>query len=302
MSQLQASLRENVKSAPVPGYFALAAGLLVIGGSPVLVRAAGAPGPVSGFYRLGIGWIGLSILLALRRRRLKVSTKGFRWAAIAGWFFGMDLVFWASGIMLSGPTKPTLLSNTTPIWVGLGAMLFYRERHRPLFWVSLLIAFSGIALVLGDDLMQSPELGLGSLFGLISALFYSGFFLAAQRGRAHLDALSFAWGFTLVSALVLLASTVILKQDLIGYDRQTILIFILMGVVIQVCGWLLITYAQGHLPASIVSPTLLGQPVLTGIFSVLIFGETFSAWELLGALMVLGGVFLVHVSKRRRRE
>lgn len=302
MSQLHVPQGRISQPASIRNYLALAAGLLVIGASGILVQVADAPGPVSGFYRMGIGWLVLSVFVVGRGRGPQMSPRAFGWAALAGLFFGLDLTFWTSGIMLSGPTKPTLLANTTPLWVGLGAMLLFRERHSPMFWAGLVVALSGAALVVGDDLLQSPELGLGSAFGLVSAFFYSAFFLAAQRGRAQTNALSFAWASALASALVLLAAAVILGQDLSGYSRQTIMAFVLMGVVIQVVGWLLITYAQGHLPASIISPTMLGQPVLTGLFSVLLFGERFSTWEVLGAVLVLGGVFLVHRSKRLRKD
>jgi drug/metabolite transporter (DMT)-like permease len=47
---------------------------------------------------------------------------------------------------------------------------------------------------------------------------------------------------------------------------------------------------------------MLGQSVLTALFSMLIFGEKFTFRELLGGLMVIGGVYLVHFSKQERKE
>lgn len=281
-------------------YFALITGLLVLGMSPILIRMADAPGPVSSFYRMGLGWIGLSILIAFRRKRPPISRAAWKWAALAGFFFGMDMAFWSTGIMLVGATKPTLLANTTPLWVGLGAIIFYREKHPPLFWGGLVVALGGAALILGTDVQINADMALGSLFGLISAFFYSSFFLAAQRGRALTDALSFVWISTLVSTVVLFIVTMLFGQPLTGYSNRTYLIFILMGIIIQVVGWLLITYAQGHIPASILSPTMLGQPVLTGLFSIPLLNETFSPLDLTGGFSVLGGVLLVHFSKRKK--
>jgi len=157
-------------------------------------------------------------------------------------------------------------------------------------------------VLVGNDLLQSADVGIGSAFGLVSALFYSGFFLVAQQGRKQTDVLSFIWVSTLVSAVVLLTACVLLGQDLTGYEGRTVVFFVLMGVVIQVIGWLLITYAQGYFPASILSPTMLGQPVLTGLYSMMVFGERFSIMEFFGGLLVLGGVFLVHRSKHSRRK
>jgi drug/metabolite transporter (DMT)-like permease len=57
-----------------------------------------------------------------------------------------------------------------------------------------------------------------------------------------------------------------------------------------------INYAQGYLPASIVSPTLLGQPVVTAIVAAILLGEQFTTWQIVGGILVLLGVYLVHRS------
>ena len=49
-----------------------------------------------------------------------------------------------------------------------------------------------------------------------------------------------------------------------------------------------------------VSPTLLGQPVLTAIFAVPLLGERLDLIDVLGGLAVLGGVLLVHFSKQNK--
>jgi drug/metabolite transporter (DMT)-like permease len=303
MSQAQTTEIPAITETDTPKtgpYLALLTGLLILGASAILIRAADAPGPVSGAYRMGIGWLGLSVLILFRHKRPSLSRQALLWAALAGLFFGLDMTFWTTGIMLVGATKPTLLANTTPLWVGLGAIIFYREKHPLLFWIGLIVALSGAALMLGRDLQINADLALGSLFGLVSAFFYSSFFLAAQRGRKLTDALTFVWISTLVSTLVLFLVAVLLGQPLTGYSQQTVVIFIIMGIVIQVAGWLLITYAQGHIPASIISPTMLGQPVLTGLFAAPLLGEVFTPLDFVGGFAVLGGVLLVHASKRNK--
>jgi drug/metabolite transporter (DMT)-like permease len=67
--------------------------------------------------------------------------------------------------------------------------------------------------------------------------------------------------------------------------------------VTQVAGWLSINYALGHLPASLVSPTLLGQPVITAIAAVPLLGQLLSATQIVGGLTVLAGIYMVHRSK-----
>jgi len=70
-----------------------------------------------------------------------------------------------------------------------------------------------------------------------------------------------------------------------------------LGVFVHFIGWMSLNYAQGYLPATIVSPTLLGQPILVAIFASLLIGETFSAQQIAGGCLVIAGVFIVYRSR-----
>lgn len=278
-------------------YLALALGMLALGVSPLLVRSAGAPGPVTAFYRLSIA---AALMAPVFGRgvaaRGGLARDGVRLAALAGLFFALDMAAWTTGVVLSGATNPTLLANTAPLWVGLGTVLIFRQRLGAGFWGGLALALAGAAAILGLDVRQAPQAGLGSLFGLLAGVFYGSYFLVAQRGRQRMDALSFWWLSAAASSAALFLITALLRQPLTGYPARTWWLFLAMGLVPQLAGYLSITYAQGHLPAALVSPTLLGQPVVTAILAWPILGEAVTGPEALGGLMVLAGVFVVHRS------
>lgn len=280
-------------------YLALGVGALTLGFSAIFVRMADAPGVVSAFYRMSIASLIVvwPFLLSVKRKR-KISRKGVGLAIGAGVFFAADIAAWMTGVVLSGATNPTLLANTAPLWVGLGALLFFKEKLNSTFWVGLGLAFGGAIIILGLDLARAENFGLGSLYGLLSGLFYGIYFLFIQRTRENLDALSSFWiaGFT--SAVLLLALTFVLGQPLSGYSSYTYTVFLGMGIVTQVIGYLAITYALGHLPASIVAPTLLAQPALTALFAGPLLGEIVTSEQIAGGAVVLAGVLLVHRSRR----
>ena len=79
-----------------------------------------------------------------------------------------------------------------------------------------------------------------------------------------------------------------------GYADQTVLMFLCIGLAGHVGGWLCITHAQGHLPASLVSTSMLGQPIVTAVLAVLLLHDSFTLLQILGGFAVLGGIFMVH--------
>jgi drug/metabolite transporter (DMT)-like permease len=288
------------KTSQWKAYAALSLGLIAIGFSAIFVRSANVPGPVASFYRMFFGALIMAIPFARNlRKKPSLPRKGVLLAIAAGALFGADSAAWASGVMLSGATLPTLFVNTNPLWVGIGAWLIFKERLSAGFWIGLAIALTGITLILGVNLSSDIAINQGAYLGLLGAVFYGGYFLVAQRGRVHLDAISFFWIGTVSTAIFLLITSLILQHPLSGFPSSTWLNFLLQGLLIQAAGWLLLSYAQGYLPASLVSPTLLGQPVITAIAAAIILGESLRSIDMFGGLIVLLGIFVVHRSRNK---
>lgn len=279
-------------------YVALWFGLGMLGLSAILIRLAGTPGVVAAFYRMSIAVAvvtPLFVFRARRRGRRLFSLAGP--ALLGGLLFAADLAAWATGVVLSGATNPTLMANTAPIWVGVGAWLLFGERQSRKFWLGLLLALAGAVVVLGVDSFESLDVGGGTLLGLLAGVFYGGYFLATQRGRVRLDSISYFWMSGLTTSILLAGLAFAFGQPLTGYPAQSYVVLVLMALGPQVLGWLAITFAQGHLPASIVSPTLLGQPVATAMLAAPILGERVTLVEAFGGGIVLVGVYLVHRSR-----
>ncbi|MGA9192745.1 MAG: DMT family transporter [Anaerolineales bacterium] len=277
---------------------ALAFGLVTIGTSAILIRLAGTSGVVAVLYRMAIGVLAISPLFIQQR----LSRSRITWAAIwpallAGVFFAGDLLAWSTGVVMSGATNPTLLANTAPLWVGLGAVVLFREHLGGRFWLGLVLTMVGAAAVLGLDAVESVRLGLGTLLGLLAGMFYGTYFLVTQRGRQRLDVISYFWVSSLSATIILGAAALATGQQVVGFSRVTYMYLLALGLGPQALGWLAVNYAQGHLPASIVSPTMLGQPVVTAILAGPVLGEWISPLEAASGLVVLLGIWLVHRSR-----
>jgi len=280
-------------------YFALAVGLLGLGLAAIFVYWANAPGTVVSFYRMSIALVlaTLPFINRQRTRKEKSFRRGIPFAIAGGTLFGLEIALWSAGIGMSSATNPTLMVNTAPLWVGLGAWLIFREKLGWQFWVGLLIALVGVALVLVNDIMQATQMGMGTFLGLLAAVFYGAYFLVTQRGREYLSTISYFWVATLSGFVFLTLANLILRIPLTGYSSFTYLNLLALGVFVHFIGWMALNYAQGYLPATIVSPTLLGQPILVAIFASLLIGETFTVQQIVGGCLVIVGVFIVYRSR-----
>jgi len=281
-------------------YLALAVGIVSLGFSAIFVRWAQAPGIITSFYRMLLAGLLLGIPFLRRARAAgRMSRRGIWVAALGGAFFAADLSTWSTGVMLGGATNPTLLANAAPVWVGLAAWLLLKERLAGRFWLGLGLALAGAALVLRLDLARGSGFGLGSTLGLVASLFYGGYLLVTQLGRRDLDSLSYTWIAGASSTLFLLLGGLAFRLPFTGYPPASYWNFLGLAVGSQVIGYLAITYALGRLPASLVAPTLLGQPVVTAALAVPLLGESISWLQAGGGMAVLAGVALVHRASRR---
>lgn len=283
-------------------YLALGAGVLFTGVSAVVIKMANAPGVVTTFYRMGIGALVLLIpfMLYWRKNRL-LAPRGVLFAVLSGICFGIDLALWSTAIMDTDTTLPTLAANLAPVWTGLGAMWLFKEHPRRGFWMGLVISLVGIVVMIAPDLHGNTIVLRSILFGLMAGMLYGIYYLTAQEGRTKMETLPFLFISTFTSSIVLLAATFITGNALTGYPAHTWWVFIFNGVVVHVVGWWLINFAQGYLRATVVAPTLLGQPIVTVIVAWLVLDERHTWWHFAGGVIVIGGIYLVHWARRAKK-
>ncbi len=111
-------------------------------------------------------------------------------------------------------------------------------------------------------------------------------------GRAFLP--SYLFIMPAFGAIVLLFFNVPGSFPLTGFPPPTWLALLALGLMTHVGGWLSIDDALGHIPASIVSVTLLAQSALTPILAIPLLGEALFPLQIIGGILVLIGIYVVN--------
>ncbi|HMC27081.1 MAG TPA: DMT family transporter [Verrucomicrobiae bacterium] len=283
-------------------YAALIAAIVCIAWSAIFVRWTSIPGPASAFYRCLIPAIVLLPTWLLPGRRKRLSLRTYAVIAIGGFFFALDLAFYNTSILQTSATNATLLGNNTPLVVGLLTWLIFRRRPHSSFWIGLALAIAGSLVIMAADLAKHTKFGMGDAMALAAAACFAVYLMATEEIRAHTTTLEFLRLAVLSSAIFMFLFTLVLRVPLGIPDRRSFFALLGLGLVSQLGGYLALTYALGHLPATVTSVSLLSQGPLTALLAALLLDEPLTRYQLAGGALVLLGVGLANHLGRPEEE
>ncbi|MCG8422082.1 MAG: DMT family transporter [Proteobacteria bacterium] len=274
----------------------LVAGAVTLSFAPVLVKLIDMPATVSAFYRTLAGGIILTALVWGRGHKL-ISGRSTLVALIgAGVMFAADLAVWHRSILSIGPGLATLLGNFQVFAMALVGVCFFGERLRWQLAVSIPMAITGLAMIVGLDWsVFDDRYRWGVLFGLMTAAAYTGYLLFLRQARmAEPDSAPIR-----DLAVTSLVSAACLGLGGLAEGSGFAIPSLadagwLMGYTVsaQILGWVLISSSLAHVPASRVGLILLLQPALAFGWDVLFFARSITAVEAAGAGLALFAIFL----------
>lgn len=217
-----------------------------------------------------------------------------RWAWLAGIFFAGDLLLYHHAILLMGAGLATVLVNVQVVIVLFAAWAIWHERPSASQALAVPIALTGIVLISGvlDADAYGRDPALGSVLAILTAVCYAGYLLLLRKGRDRQRATGPIFDATLTCGLAGLAAGVIVGdlEAMPSLPMHGWLIALALSA--QVAGQVLIAVALPRLPAVATSIILLIQPVLATIFGMAILAEAPSTPQLVGVVLVIGGVLL----------
>jgi drug/metabolite transporter (DMT)-like permease len=150
-------------------------------------------------------------------------------------------------------------------------------------------------LMLSSTTREPPTDGdpiFGDFLALLTAFFYGSYQLLIKYfRREHSGPLLLFWA-SLVAAMVLFPLAWFHSDPFWPGSTEVWGSLIGLGVLSHACGQGLIAYGLGGVPASLAAVTLLVQPVATAFLGILILGQPLVSIQMIGAAIVVTGLFL----------
>jgi drug/metabolite transporter (DMT)-like permease len=275
-------------------------GILSISFSAIFVRLAAVSPVTATFYR-GAYAAPVLLVLWLAQKRRDGRGRRERWLAIAsGLLLALDLTLWHESIALVGAGLGTVIANVQVVFVVAAAWVLYGERPTIGRMLTIVAVLGGVALTTG--LARHDAYGArpvaGAIIGLVAGVVYAAFLIVYRDANRTSGPRS---GPLLDSTVGMMAGALACA----AFDRHftfmpgltATLWLVLLAIGSQVIGWLLIGTALPKLPVVETSVLLLGQPVFTVIWGVLLFDERLSALQWTGSAIVLAGVAALSVQR-----
>jgi len=281
---------------------AVLVGAVAIAFSGILFRLSHVSASTGAFYRCVFALPPLWVLAQLETRRFGRQTRrAVSLAWVAGAFFAGDLVLWHNGIEQVGAGLATVLGNTQVVMVGLLAWAILGERPHRSSLTAIPIVGLGVLLISGvlESGAYGKNPGLGVLYGITTAIAYSGFLLALREGSRDLRRPAGPlFTATFASALGCAAIGVVVGDLDLTPSWSATGWLVLLALSSQVLGWLLISTSLPRLPAVTTSILLTFQPVCSVVFAALIVNESPSLLQLGGAACILAGLITATIGRR----
>lgn len=277
---------------------ALVIGIICISIFPILVKLKLAPPIVSAFYRMAIAAVVL-VPYALVSGKFKIPTIKMFWLTlVCGGLFALDVTVWNIAIQESTATQATLLTNLSPVWVGVGAFFFLKNKPTSNFWLGTIVAILGMITLVGFHFFLNLDFNLAFIFAILSGVFYAIYMLVSKFVLYDVEVVPFITLSTLTSAIILAILSYSFNEPFTGYSNEGWLVFLVQGIVCQLMAWLLLGYATKHMRATRVSVSLLGQAVLTTLLAWAFIGEEVTLQMLVGGMILLFGIWITFYEKQ----
>jgi len=186
------------------------------------------------------------------------------------------------------------LRYIAPIFATIFAILFFKQKVAPIRWLFFIMSFLGVLILKGFD-SQVDSFGL--LLVLIASVF-SGlvYVIIGKIGREDHPVVIVNY-FMVIATLTGGVLSIGNWVNPVGIEW----VFLLSLGVVGYIGQLFMTKAFQMASTSHVAPLKYIEVIFTVLFGLMLFGEVYTFWSLLGIALIIGGLIL-NVSYKTKNQ
>lgn len=269
-------------------------GIIGISLSAIFVKYSSAPSVVTAAFRLL--WTVLLMTPAVVcnsevRAEITHMTKRNRvLSCISGLFLAVHFALWFESLRHTSVASSTTIVCTEVIWVALGFCLVLKGRLTTKAVGAILVTFAGSVLIALSDSVGNTHL-YGDFLALLAAIAVAAYTLIGRIVRETVSTTAYTYVVYTACAAALVALCVMQNYSLFAYDSSAIIVGLLLAVFSTILGHSIFSWCLKYFSPAFVSASKLCEPVVAAVFAGILFGEIPKPLQIMGCILILGGVF-----------
>lgn len=245
------------------------------------------------FYRFGLAWVIISIVMLIRKESLRISLFEFKVLTGLGLLFIISsLTLYLSFHEMAAGVASTILF-TYPVMTAVIMAVFFHEKTSWKTILSLLLSVVGVALLYwGDGTGPLPFAGV--MLVLVSALTYALYIILVNRSNLKMSSFKINFFVLFYCALGMLIYSFISNEPL-ALPQNAVSWFYVgwLAIVPAIFALVLMVYAAKYVGST--TTAILGalEPLTAVLIGITLFDEAFTTSLLLGIILIISAVVLI---------
>lgn len=256
-------------------YFILISGILAISTGAIFVRMADAPSLVIAAYRVGLAALILVPVTCWKSHDelRSLSSKDIKSAFLSGAFLAMHFATWISSLKFTTISNSVVLVSTSPLWVGVLAPLFIKEKIKRITKISIFLSIIGCVIIGSGDFTAGGRALWGDLLALTGGFCAAGYLILGRTLRQRVSLLVYVSLCYGSAAIILWSAVLVMGLRVSGFSSQTLWAIWAMALISQIIGHSSYNWALRYCSATLVALSFLGEPFVSTILAYLLFQE-----------------------------
>lgn len=213
---------------------------------------------------------------------------------LSGVLLAIHFSAWITSLSLTSVMHSTVLVTLHPLLViGASALLLREQVSRWALYGSAGAILGAVMLSMGGTVSGMVPTMRGNALAFLGAVTVAGYMVLGRWVRRHCSAAAYNVLVYGSAAAVLVPLAILSGQGLGPFEPREYLVFAALAFFCTILGHGLFNWALRYVPATEVSLAVLAEPVFASLLAVLFFREIPGALTVLGAMIILGSLFMV---------
>jgi len=282
-------------------YILLAVGVFFLSTSGILIKVATAPPLITAFYRMLFTVLILTPYFLIKHRSDARYFLDYR-PILVGFLLAVHFILWISSIQYTDISNSVIFVAMQPLFTIILEYFFAREDLKEGAVIGLVMAVIGSSIISIGDFYQLGDKLFGNFLALSAALFASSYLFIGRGVRKKLNYFPYLYILYSYAALFLGIGVYLFDIPFGGYGTSNYLIFLALALGPTLVGHSILNLAVRYLPTSIVSLSILGEPILTTFLAWLLLNEQVQITTMFGGAFILGGIYLASVYNNHQNK